>query len=174
MKLFNKCCFLICAIVMLLSLAGVASASDAAFVTPSQDVPFALGDDSTPGINPLGSGSGYNQGTMTYNGKSYAYNVYIEATTGNGCRTGCYTEAACTREHGNVSVQFNTKNYGIVSASGGKCTCVVDVNDPSSFTTYSFWVLCPKGNSQIVSYVTASGTVAMTGTKPGSYAVRMW
>lgn len=173
-KLLNKCCALICTVVILLSLTSVASASDSISIAPTSEIPFAAVDTLTPGIDPLSAGSGYNQGTMTYNGKSYAYNVFIQATTGNGYRTGCHTEAACESHHSNLSVEFNTKNYGIVPATGGAKTCYVDDTNPSSFTSYSFWVPCPKGNAQIVSFPLASGTVVLTGTTPNSFYVRWW
>lgn len=173
-KLLNKCCALICAVVMLLSLASMASASDYIPVDPVSEVPFATAGIAPPSIDPLSAGSGYNQGTMIYNGKSYEYNVFIEATYSYGYRTGCHTLAACQRYHSNLSVVFNTENYGMVSGFGGASLCSVNVNNPSSFTSYSDWVGCSYGNKQIVSFPEASGTVELTGTTPSSFSVRWW
>ncbi len=107
--------------------------------------------------------SGYHQGTVYYNGKPYNYDAYFQAD-GKGIRTVISTSAYVARQHGNITVQFNTYNYGYNTVTGGSTYAAPHVG-----TSYSSTVHCFYGDSQVISYNYMYGYVYLFGDSTFNY-----
>ncbi len=90
--------------------------------------------------------SGYHNGSVTLNGKQYSYDTYFQMD-GKGVRTVISTSAYIARRHENITVQFNTYNYGYDTQTGG-----YSYWSPYSGVSYSGTVHCSHGDSQVISY----------------------
>lgn len=108
-------------------------------------------------------GSGWAEGTVTYNGYKYDYNLYI--TANNSQYTSfANTQANIKRYHGDLHCQWLTVNDGYQSASGGSAT-----RGPMIGLSSSNPVTCPIG--QVGAYTRASTQITFYADRTGTYTL---
>jgi hypothetical protein len=100
----------------------------------------------------MATGNGYNTQDIVYNGQTYSCTLSVGSGS-SGAYSRFYTLAATGGHHGNVNVSFLTINHGYVSASGGNKSRPAAVGE-----SFSYFVTCPYGYSQVVGYQWISAT----------------
>lgn len=107
--------------------------------------------------------SGYHSGDVYLNGKRYSYDTYFQMD-GKGIRSMISTSAYIARTHENITVQFNTNNYGYNTVTGG-----YSYWSSYSGVSYSGTVHCSYGDSQVISYIYMHGYVRLHGDSQVNY-----
>lgn len=124
-------------------------------------VPAYASEDDTPTPYTYMDGNGYTVRSIIVNGKSYDVRLTLSFSATDGARSSVSCAAPIDILIGNVSVTYDTKNYGYVTNSGGGK--LVSLPYDSNYYAYSGYVVCSVGMSQVINYTTMSGSATFYG-----------
>ena len=100
------------------------------------------------------NGTGYNTGTVVYNGKNYNWTLSISVGSSYGVKSIISTAAEVKRVHSVLSVKYNTTSHGYITNSGGAATWTPRIGATNSGVVY-----CSYSDVIGVKNAYASGTV---------------
>ena len=112
---------------------------------------------------PVSAATMYNSRTETiikFNVKEYPATLFINENRSNGVRMGATCQAVIPVRFVNLTVVYDTYNYGYWTDSGGARIETISVNRT---TVYSYYVPCSKGTDQVIDCLRADGTAVFQG-----------
>ena len=82
------------------------------------------------------NGTGYNTGTVKYNGKNYNWTLSISIGSSYGVKSMISTAAYVQRKHYNLDVKYNTTSHGYITKTGGAASYSAVIGATNSGIVY--------------------------------------